>query len=175
MSGRDTPRSFAAMTRRDLERLYKKVGEANKLFTAHRPDLKGRLVAGFLGQGAAAHYVDGITGIKDIDLWLLYDGAALTKGMPNRTIHTLDFGPSVHGRHPDDDPTRFTGRRIDTMARSVSHHIEDPEAAVRAWLAGGTTSARLLRIRPVILVWPKQVLSRIVINPDATLMPLIIS
>jgi hypothetical protein len=164
MAGQDSSRSFAVMTRHDLERLYKKTGEAHRLFSARRPDLRGQLVAGFLGQGAAAHYVDGITGIKDLDLWLLYDGRALTKGMPNRTIHALDFGPSVHGRHPDDDPIRFSGRRIDAMARSVSDHIEDPEAAVRAWLASGTTSARLLTTRPVILVWPRRVFSQIIMN-----------
>lgn len=165
MTGQDKRRSFAPLTRQDLERLHKKVGEANKLFTAHRSDLKGMLIAGCLGQGAAAHFIDGTTGVKDIDLWLFYDGRALIKGMPNRTIHTLDFGPSVHGRHPDDDPTRFTGRRIDAMARSVALHVEDPEAAVRAWLARGTTSARLLRARPVILVWPKRLLGRVVSGP----------
>jgi len=155
-------RSFAPLTRQDLERLHKRVGEANKLFTARRPDLKGKIVAGCLAQGAAAHFIDGVTGIKDIDLWLFYDGRALDKSMPNRTIHTLDFGPSVHGRHPDDDPAHFTGRRIDAMARAVTSHVEEPEEAVRTWLATNTKSARLLRARPVILVWPKALLGRIV-------------
>lgn len=157
-----TPRSFAAMTREDLVRLHKKVGEAHKLYTAQRPDLRGKLIAGCLAQGAAAHYIDGETGIKDIDLWLFYDGRALGKGMPNRTIRTLDFGPSAHGRHPDDDPARFAGRRIDAMARSVTLHLQDPPSAVRAWLAGSTASARMLRTRPVIIVWPMHVLGRLV-------------
>lgn len=154
-------RSYAELTRRDLERLHRLVGEAHKLYSANRPDLKGKLVAGCLAQGAAAHYADGKTGVKDLDLWLFYDARRLTTDMPNRTVRTLDFGPSHHGRHPADDSTVFTGRRVDAMARGVTDHLDDPSAAVRHWLAKTSQSAKLLRSRPVILVWPKPLLGTV--------------
>lgn len=53
-NGSTSERSYAELTRRDLERLHRLVGEAHKLYSANRPDLKGKLVAGCLAQGAAA-------------------------------------------------------------------------------------------------------------------------
>ena len=110
-------RSYEPIGEADLHRIATFVGLGHERRTASRPELAGRLVAGCLAQGAAAHLLDGVTGVKDIDVWLFYD----TRGI--RFVHglarnRLDFGPSRFGRHPD-DPPRFTGRRVDVMARSV--------------------------------------------------------
>lgn len=153
----------------DLRRIASFVGLGDARRTASRPELTGRLVAGCLAQGAAAHLLDAVTGVKDIDVWLFYD----TRGI--RFVHglarnRLDYGPSRFGRHPD-DPPRFTGRRIDVMARSLPDDAPwrsraiadvDPADGVRAWLAGPQESPRHLRRRPVVLLWPVERLGEVV-------------
>ncbi|GAA4121986.1 hypothetical protein GCM10022215_27430 [Nocardioides fonticola] len=164
-----SPRSFEPIGPEELGRIATFVGHGDARRTASRPELAGRLVAGCLAQGAAAHLLDGVTGVKDLDVWLFYD----TRGI--RFVHglarnRLDYGPSRFGRHPD-DPPRFTGRRVDVMARSVPDDAPrrtgtigdiDPADGVRAWLAGPQDSPRHLRRRPVVLLWPTGRLGEVV-------------
>lgn len=160
-----SPRSSAPIGPEELARIAAMVPRGDAARCASRPELAGRLVAGCLAQGAAAHLLDGVTGVKDVDVWLFYD----TRGL--RPVHglarnRLDLGPSALGRHPD-DPPRFTGRRVDVMARSVPDDApatawHDPAEAVRAWLAGPQESPRHLRQRPVVLLWPVARLGEVV-------------
>lgn len=165
-----SPRSLAPIGPVELRRIAAMVGEGHARRTASRPELAGRLIAGCLAQGAAAHLLDGVTGVKDVDVWLFYD----TRGL--RYVHglarnRLDLGPTTLGRHPD-DPPRFTGRRVDVMARSVPDDAPeqawgDPAEAVRAWLRGPQESPRHLRRRPVVLLWPTDRLGEVVWRPEA--------
>jgi len=160
---RTSARSYEVVTLRDLERLNRLVSKAHRELRTIRPDLAGRLVAGCLAQGAAAHLVDGSTGVKDFDLWLFYrrdEGSAPANA---RRRATYDFGHSVHGRHPGDDPNRFRGRRVDVMCRSLPiGSPSEPEAAVRLWLSQKADSPRTLSQRPVVILWPRPSLGRIV-------------
>jgi hypothetical protein len=114
----------------------------------------GRILCRALCQGAALHFVDGVNGVKDFDVWLFY--AALPIGpFPYRRIGDADFGPSKFGRWAR-DPERYVGRRIDFIGRSLlSDPGQDPTDTLRRYLSGGATeSARALRTKAVVLIAP---------------------
>ena len=164
-SNEETERSFHPLTTADLHRMNRLVSKAHSDLSERRRDLKGRLLAGCLAQGGGLHFVDPSHGLKDIDLWLFYRSEGLAVGIPSRSRWTYDFGPSEHGRHPEDDPGTFLGRRVDVMVRGVHGRHNTPAEAVRTWLTTGTTSARLLKEKPLVLVWPKSLVGEIVHTP----------
>lgn len=115
-----------------------------------RPEYRDRRVAVALAQGAALHFLDGRTGVKDLDLWTFYAAIPGQDFSFGQRIRHLDFGVSEHGRntYPADFRDRrlsrwlrFTGRRVDLMVRSlpVEPHAR-PDVVIRflrAWLAEG--------------------------------------
>lgn len=74
------------------------------------PYFKGRLFLIALCQGGAQHYLDGCSGVKDLDVWGFFAKSG-EANFPNLTRWVRDFGPSSLGRHPDDEG--FSGRRVD--------------------------------------------------------------
>jgi hypothetical protein len=94
-------RSLACIDMHDLVRLDGLAAEAEAGLFARRPQragrYAGRLICRALCQGAALHYLDGRTGVKDFDVWSFYvahgDGP-----FPYRWRGTADFGPSKFGR-----------------------------------------------------------------------------
>jgi hypothetical protein len=113
----------------------------------------GRLACRALCQGAALHFVDRRSGVKDFDVWSYY--AALGSGpFPHRRIGHADFGPSKFGRWSGDDPERFIGRRVDLIGRSLPVPIDvEPGAMLRFYLSqAGTSSARTLANKAVVLI-----------------------
>jgi hypothetical protein len=165
----ETGRSFADIGLADLLRLAELAADAEAELFARNPARSGRytgrLIARALCQGAALHYVDGRNGIKDFDVWSFYtqhdDGP-----FPPRWRGTRDFGPSKFGRFPG-DPTRYTGRRVDLLGRSLPVAAgTDPADAIHCYLAAAKTkSARELAAQAVVfidpanrageVVWPK--------------------
>ena len=160
-------RSAAAITERDLARFGKFAVQGHKRKCEFRSELRGRLVAACLAQGGAAHLLDPSIGLKDIDLWLYYDTTG-TRPIGAKAIVNFDLGPSKFGRHPD-DPPKYVGRRIDVMARSLPDSAVglDPADAVRTWLSGPQESPKLLRQKPVILLWPPLRRGEILWEPNA--------
>ena len=161
-------RSYAPLTTNHLKRLARFVSKEHQAWSDARHDLKGQLVAGCLAQGAAQHFLDGRTGVKDFDLWLFYDRSHLAKGIREHGVRsTGDFGPSVFDRYPD-DPETFVGRRIDFMCRRLPTNVprEPPDAAVMAWLQSDNQSPMWLRKKPVIMLWPTTYHGVVIWNPD---------
>jgi hypothetical protein len=121
---------------------------------------RGRLLMLALCQGAALHYVDGLHGVKDFDVWGFFR-ALPDASFPCRLHGRRDFGPSHFGRHPDTD--RYEGRRVDILGRSID--LWQEEGAVEAvcrWLANGPrgSSAWHLAKRPVIAIYPEPIFGR---------------
>lgn len=149
-------RSLTPIEDEHLARLGKLVSRAHQELKDRRPELAGTLVAGVLAQGAAAHRVHPAAGagVKDLDVWLFYarrDGVGKVQERGRPLVY--DFGRSSLGRHPGDEG--FEGRRVDILTRTIDAQPgADPADAVRAWLARPATSPRLLRQRPVVLLWP---------------------
>jgi hypothetical protein len=173
MAELDEERCYQRLTIQDLRRLAGFVSKAHTDLSGRRADLKGQLVAGCLGQGAALHFVDRANGVKDFDLWLFYRPEHLQHHVRTRgRCEIYDFGPSPFGRHPADDPERFLGRRVDVLCRELAPRApEDPVSAVLAWLNGPAESARRLRERPVVMLWPRQHLGHVIWDPTVPGLP----
>ena len=161
-----TERSQAPLTTRHLRRLAVVAVAADGDLCTIRPDLRGLLLAACLAQGAAAHFVYGRGGVKDLDIWLFYASAQPGRPAPYRRNVAYDFGRSALGSHPADNPARFAGRRVDVLCRTSPVGPDaDPVDAVLAWLAKPGTSARWLRKKPLVLLWPQPRLGVIAWSP----------
>jgi hypothetical protein len=155
---RETGRSLGVITVSDLRRLGELAEQDERGLFARAPGgagrYRGRLICRALCQGAALHFLDGVNGVKDFDVWSFY--AALPTGpFPYRRIGRADFGPSKFGRWPGDSP-RFVGRRVDLIGRSLAVDIDDDPADVltRYLSLRRTMSARALAAKAVVLITP---------------------
>jgi hypothetical protein len=188
------PRSFAAITRTDLERLAGIAdADAQRLY-ARYPQWRERFVGTVLAQGAARHLLDGVTGVKDFDVWTFFariPGARFPFG-GRRKVHR-DFGISSHGRQlfSDDDRSDpvlaakirtwegFDGRRVDLMMRDLACGCAaDPRRAIGDWLREGARtptrpampSSWWLAQKAMVLLSPRERLGE-VIWPDREMVP----
>ena len=119
-------RSMAQIEISDLHHLAQIAADAEEDLFARHPEgsgrYAGRLLCRALCQGAALHYVDHKNGVKDFDVWSFY--AACAGGpFPARWRGTADFGGTKCGRLPG-DPTRYQGRRVDLLGRSLPVPLE---------------------------------------------------
>lgn len=101
-----TERSYAPLTAEHLSRLAGIAQADHELFTAGHPEYANRRVAVTLAQGAACHYLDGCTGVKDLDVWSFYVKLPRQKWLADSRNRHVDFGPSDLGRQHYD----LTGR-----------------------------------------------------------------
>lgn len=111
-----------------------------------------RVVALALCQGAACHYLDGRTGIKDFDVWFFF-AEVPNCPFPHRWRLQRDFGVSRFGHTPG---FRGVGRRVDVLGRSLPIPPEaDAVETLRAYFeTGRTVSARKLREKAAIVLYP---------------------
>lgn len=112
-----------------------------------------RVLCVALCQGAALHYVDGVNGVKDFDVWTFY--AEHPRGpYPARWRTVADFGPSRFGRTPSSP--ELEGRRVDLFGRSLpAAPGDEPGAVVSRYLgAARSASAKLLAEKAVVLLEP---------------------
>jgi hypothetical protein len=162
----DSPnRSFEQITAGDLAKLSVLArAEFKELFERHPYSLAyaDRLRLICLCQGAARHFVHRDHGVHDFDLWGFFDDIP-HHPFPARWRATSDFEPSKFGHNPDDG-SKFRGRRVDVMGRSISiSGSEAPIDAVQRYLREGRTkSARLLAERPVVVVWPDSLSGQVI-------------
>jgi hypothetical protein len=140
-------RSYVPISAADLAKLADIERADRKDFLLRRPEYRARVVLVALCQGAALHYVDGKTGIKDFDVWTFY-----AKERGKHPYHPLrhtkaDFGPSKFGR----------ARRVDLLGRTIKD-LGDPIESVRKWLKEGKpkSSAWYLAQKAVIVLEPAE-------------------
>ena len=142
----------------DLDRLASLAERNRNTFFARRGRWRiyqDRIVAVALCQGAALHFVDRKSGVKDFDVWTFY--ATHPAGpFPARIVSHEDFGESKFGRNPNDTPN-YRGRRIDLIGRAINCDVSaDPIQSVRMYLSERRTrSARELARKAVVLIEPK--------------------
>ena len=165
---RERERSKAKIERGDLRRLAEIAATDRAAFFQRHPRWRrlysNRVLAVALCQGAARHYVDGKTGVKDFDVWTFY--AAHPEGaFPPRRRGKIDFGASKFGRHPAD--VGFIGRRVDLIGRSLRAHVgADPVVVLREYLSKPKSrSARKLAAKAVVLLEPTKLRGRVVWVP----------
>lgn len=158
--GGPSERSKAPLTTDHLKRLGAIAHEDRESLFARNPHLavyRDRILLVALCQGAGRHYLDGVNGVKDLDVYTFY---AEHPGVPwpYRRRGGADFGPSELGWHPADERvrgTRFLGRAVDLLGRALRVPPDaDPVDAVRAWLQTNNSTPALLRQKAVIGIEP---------------------
>lgn len=119
----------------------------------HLSVYRDRILLTALCQGAALHFVNGINGVKDLDVYTFY-AEEPGVGYPYRRRGVEDFGDSELGRHPEDHA--FRGRRVDLLGRTLKvAPFADPVTSVRNYLrAGGTATAKELANKAVVVIDP---------------------
>ncbi|MDQ6850577.1 MAG: hypothetical protein M3070_11580 [Actinomycetota bacterium] len=158
-------RSLTRIDRNDLLHLANLAADVEARLFARHPQgagrYAGRLLCRALCQGAALHYLDARTGVKDFDVWSFY--AARSDGpFPYRWRGTADYGPSKFGRYREDPPS-FTGRRVDLLGRSLDVLLDaEPAAVLRDYLsAARTSSAKALAEKAVVLINPERLAGKV--------------
>jgi hypothetical protein len=169
-------RYYGAVTTEHLDRLAGLAAAERERFVRRWPRYRSRFLAAALAQGAALHLLTGSTGVKDLDVVLLF-AAVPGERFPDfpRLVRHVDFGPSTLGRQAydlaaarDDRQRRqwarwagqYRGRRVDLVKRALLVSPEaDPVEVIRSWLWAGraasrTSSAFYLARKPVVLLDP---------------------
>jgi hypothetical protein len=149
----DDLRSLGALAARDREGLFCRKPGTGRLYA-------DRLFAVALCQGAALHYLDGTTGVKDFDVWSFYTENPVRRFPPRRRA-TADFGDPRFGVSLDTPD--FVGRRVDLIGRSIrGADPTDPVGSLQRYLATSRSqSARLLARKAVILIEPAHLLGTV--------------
>ena len=167
MNDVQSERSYEPITLDDLARLSHLAAEDRERRFRRRPRwsvYRDRVLCVALCQGAALHFVNGTTGVKDFDVWTFY--AEHPEGpFPYRWKTAADFGESRFGPQPSDPFGRdFVGRRVDLIGRSLPEPPDaDPVDALRRYLEEGrTASACALAAKAVVSLDPVPLRGRVV-------------
>lgn len=164
-------RSYKIMTVKDLKKLKDlALRERIKFFDRnprYRKAYLDSLIAITLCQGAALHFIDGRTDVKDFDIWYFYiKNHKIT--YPYRALKSVDSKLNEFGVHPDDIEKGYIGRRVHLIGRTIDIDIiernhGDPKNCIIEYLeAGGTETARELAKKAVVGLWPNAILGKVI-------------
>lgn len=158
----DRDLSHAGITKTDLRRLARLAQDDREDFFERHPEwsilYRKRFLGSALGGAGALHYLNGITGVRDFEVWNFYAEHA-DAPFPFQRVSHADYGKSKFGRGAD-TPETYQGRRVILQGRSLAGGPgDDPLEAVQRYLkAGNTPSARELAKKAVILLEPDELL-----------------
>lgn len=150
-------RSYEPIAVEDLEKLAGIAYQDRETFFQDFPNwaelYAQRVLCVALCQGAAMHYIDGLTGINDFDVYTFYKTHP-QKHWYARRIKSYDFGNPKFGQSVD--RPNFIGRRVDCLGRDINvKEGEDVIMALRQYIQNGKTeTARLLATKAVVLLAP---------------------
>lgn len=107
-----TGRSYWRLTRNDFEELKRLAWKEHVEFFERNPHLKAFFYESLIGiclcQGAASHYLNPKTGIKDFDIWHFY-----------QENKNANFPYRAHKANEDG----YKGKRIDFLKRAIPQRI----------------------------------------------------
>jgi hypothetical protein len=155
-------RSYARVTRTDLRRLKRLADEDREDFFGRHPEwallYRRRMLGIGLCGSSALHYLNGITGLREFEVWSFYAEHS-EAAFPFQRVTHADFGESKFAR-AQDAPASYTGRRVALHARSVDARPgDDPLEAVQRYLrVGATPTARQLAAKAVVMLDPEELL-----------------
>ncbi len=153
ITGKDFQR-LAHIALTDLEDLFNKRPELSKLY-------RNRRFLITLCQGAALHYIDGKTGIKDFDVWSFFQ-AHTQQPFPYRRRGKRDYGDPKFGKTRG--CSSYAGRRVDLIGRSINRKRgEDPVLAVRRYLRESRNrSPKFLSEKAVVVIDPPELCGQVI-------------
>ena len=158
----DSARSHARITRADLKRLIRLAQEEREDFFARHTEWailyrKRMLCAALCGDGAL-HYLNGITGVHEFEVWTFYAENSEAPFPPKHVSHA-DYGESKFG-HGAGLPESYKGLRVELQGRSLDARPgDDPLEALQRYLkARASPSARELASKAVVLLEPDEFL-----------------
>lgn len=162
-------RCFDRISTEDLQRLGNIARIERNDFFDRNPRyrvLGEKIIAVALCQGAALHYVNGETGIKDFDVWTFYARHPGLTFPHRRKVVARDFGDPKFGKSPDHP--EFEGRKVDLLGRSLDVDAgTDPVKALQMYLCKRkTTTAVKLAEKAVVLIEPVDLLGVVVWPPE---------
>jgi hypothetical protein len=154
-------RSSERLTRDHLQKLVRIARDELEGFferNPHRKNYRSQVRLTALCQGAALHYLDDTTGVKDLDVWTFFGKLPRGRVERHRRPKQEDFGISTLGRHPDDAKKGYAGRTVDLLLTTIPYgqgqRIDD---AVRDYLqTGRTKTQRCLGEKAVIGLDPPE-------------------
>lgn len=158
-------RSFAPITRVDLRKLARIAREERADLFARHPEwallYRTRVLCAALCGGAALHFINGTSGVKDFEVWTFY-AEHPEAPFPYHLVTHRDLGRSKFGRDPASPA--YEGRRISLTGRSLAGEPGgNPIEVVQRYLRrGATPSSRELRQKAVVLIEPDDLLGYVV-------------
>jgi len=156
-------RSYLPIAKEDLERLLKLAQKDLNTFIKKDPkyaELKNKIIAICLCQGAGLHYQDGKTGIRDFDVYTFFSDDCKVR-YPVRRCSVADFGSDKFGKtqphpyktnrlHPE-----FVGRHVDLLARHINN-TGDFKTSITNYLEHKETdTAMYLSQKGVVCLYPE--------------------
>lgn len=162
----DPDRSYAKLREKDLERLADLARLDRATFFIRNRSLRRypkRVLAVALCQGAARHFCDGETGVKDFDVWTFYAKGPSSSRFPfrrriRRDSELVRFG--VHHSRPN-----YIGRPVDFLWRLIPPVRGSIESVVAYLQLGETETARELSAAPVVVLEPRDHLGHVIWQP----------
>ena len=166
MQGKEEVRTYEKLTIEDLKEIEQYAKEELKRFLNEVGNPKGKyrvyenkLIAICLCQGAAQHFVDGKTGIKDIDVWFFFKE---DKNVKIPDIKNMRY--SVHKKF-----TNIGDKSIDFLKKAIKQDIINksesvkPEDILKSYLQNGNTStSKYLASKSVVGLFPPEILGKII-------------
>ncbi len=155
-------RSHARITRQDLKRLARLAQEEREDFFGRHPEwailYRKRVLCVALCGDAALHYLNGITGVDEFQVWTFYAENS-EASFPHHHVAHLDYGESKFGRDPT-LPESYKGLRVVLQGRSLEAATgDDPLEAVQRYLtARAAPTPRELAAKAVVLLEPDEFL-----------------
>ena len=146
-------RTFEKITRHDLRELLVVGERVMDQFFVDKPryaPFRNKLVLVALCQGAADHYCDGTTGIKDYDVWFFYERV---QGVSMPRSHRKTLIPGFNC---------YKGKRVDVLRRSnCAFKKGDIKASINRYLPKpASLTPCLLSRQAVIGLYPPEVMDK---------------
>jgi len=152
-------RSLAQIGRADLRRLLNIArAEREDFFSRHKEYAilyRKRVLCTALCGDAALHYMNGMTGISNFEVWTFY-AEHPEASFPHWYEERHDYGASRKFSRSPSAPETFKGRPVDLAGRSIeAAPLDDPLEALQHYLRRGSTPvARRLGEKAVVLLEP---------------------
>jgi hypothetical protein len=122
-----------------------------------------RVIAVALCQGAAFHFLDRTSGVKDFDVWTFYEATPTDpkRAFLRRAVKSVDFDSDRFGRHPNFP--KFRGRKVDLLDRVLPRQNESAVEVLREYLRKRKTeTASMLAKKAMVLIDPPELLGAVV-------------